>query len=394
MYIQSFKITNFRSFENLELDDLPPLFLLFGLNGSGKSNLLAALEAIFSRKLQHPYQPGAPQDFAPFYRGLLPHFHHNYHRNNPTNIDFEIVLRTSKNELENLWAEAFQHDVSVLPKTNPPHRIRISLLGHFEPEPELPGTAQIFLESAHLNDLPLFDASAKGEPWLPGLRAELDLGERAATGEALLNKLTGAFSGIGTARFLRREPFLSTLDESSQTQPDYAASFKRRLFNLKHSQLQTDQAKFRRITDIFHSTAGWGEIDFAQAGPAGEDLEVMTWDEHELWLPVTQRGAGAEQLLVLVSEVVISGAMMVGIEELESNLDDENQQKLFDLLQNLVSRPETGIGQVIATAHSSLYAHSLETHQKRLVHVDDDGRSIVDPWSPDTYAQIFRPRLL
>ena len=47
MHIQDFEIRGFRSLVNVKLTNLPRVVLLFGGNGSGKSSILAALEAIF-----------------------------------------------------------------------------------------------------------------------------------------------------------------------------------------------------------------------------------------------------------------------------------------------------------------------------------------------------------
>lgn len=408
MYVQRFRIRNFRSLADVTLRDLPPLFVLFGHNGSGKSNILAALETIFSPKIEPGYQPGAPQTSAPFFRGLVADFHHNYYRNIPSQASFEVSLRTSRQELAQLWPQGFTEDPPTVPKGVRGGRFRISLVGHFDPEPELPGAASMVLESAQLNSVSIYDHGAMPEPWLPQ-ELGLSLERREDIGGALLDRLTGMFSTIGIARFLGRESFGSTQDQTygiqeetdearlapreAPTSAAFPSSFKRRLFNLKQSQLQADQDKFRGIREIFRQVAGWGEIDFAQAGPDAEFLEVMTWDKASLWLPVTRRGAGAEQLLVMISEALIRGAMIVGIEELESNLDDDNKGNLFELLQSLVTTMESGVSQVMATAHSSFYASELQPHQKRFVLLDDEGRTVVKPWSEDTYAQLFRPRL-
>ena len=412
MQIQRFHIRRFRSIENLDLIDLPALFVLFGRNGSGKSNILAALETIFSPKIAPAYQIGAPESPAPFYRGIVSDFSHNYYRNEPSECNFEILLKTTTDEVTALWPEGFSGDTPIVPAPTDPERVRIEIAGHFSPEPQLlPDAAETILESTAVNEVVVYDGGQLPEPWLPHLKDTLPLEERAASGEALLVSLTGLFSVIGAGRTLTREPFrilqpearapsesdqdLVAIETTRQRHPgpDRRGSFKRRLFGLGHSQLQLAQDKFRLVRKMFRDIGGWGEMDFAQAGPGGEDLEIMTWDEAGLWLPVGRRGTGAEQLLVMIAEILVRDAALIGIEELESNLDDENKDALFQSLERLVATTDVGLGQVIATAHSSYYASNLEPNAKRVVRMDGEGRTIVEPWSAERYAELFRPRL-
>ncbi|GAG00383.1 unnamed protein product, partial [marine sediment metagenome] len=268
---------------------------------------------------------------------------HNFYRNSPSQARFEVTLRTTRSELKSQWPKGFGDKVTVA--TAAP-RQRLALAGRFEPIKEFPMGAEIVLESAKLNSVLLYDHRAVEEPWLPDHMEILSLDERSDIGESLLATLTGMYSTIGAARFLRREPFSYAPHGAQEAQKeamvsdqetelsredvdegaDLPSSFKRRLFTLKHSQQQADQDKYRRIANIFREVARWGQIDFSQSGPYGEDLEVMTWDESDLWLPVTRRGTGAEQLLVMISEVIVRGVALVGIEELESNLDDAKKE--------------------------------------------------------------------
>lgn len=115
----------------------------------------------------------------------------------------------------------------------------------------------------------------------------------------------------------------------------------------------------------------------------------MTWDSNGLWLPVGLRGSGAEQMLVLMAEALARNSPIIGIEELESNLDDNNKKALFQFLEKATSQGDLGFQQVIATAHTRYYAKNLDDHQKRFVTIDANGRSSVKPWSESRYAQLF-----
>ena len=51
MYISSFNISGYRSLKNIQIPKMLPVCIFHGLNNSGKSNILSAIETIFRRKL-------------------------------------------------------------------------------------------------------------------------------------------------------------------------------------------------------------------------------------------------------------------------------------------------------------------------------------------------------
>jgi AAA15 family ATPase/GTPase len=51
MYISAFSISGYRSLRDVEIKDMLPICIFHGLNNSGKSNILSAMETIFRRKL-------------------------------------------------------------------------------------------------------------------------------------------------------------------------------------------------------------------------------------------------------------------------------------------------------------------------------------------------------
>ncbi len=387
MHIQQLKIRNFRSLD-VEVENLQPFTMLFGENGAGKSNVLAAIDAIFAPKLQEGFQPGAPGSSGPFYRGRIADFQHNYYRNGPCEIPFEIVLRTTKSDLNTRWPDGIASGAVVLPATLPEDRVRIGLKGHFTPVPGAIELAAITLDSASVNDAVVLTDINKPDSWLPALSNKAT-SEKAPIVEQLLVSLTASFSTIGIARFLQKEGFYQA---ATQPPPRFTGdssptNFQRRLFDVKHSTSQSDQNRFRRVRDLFNQATGWGEIEFAQSDT---DLGLMTWDKNKLWLPIGRRGSGAEQLLVILSEVVLRGAPIVGIEELESNLDEEHQKQLHQLVLGLVSTKGTGVDQVVATAHSVFFGHELDSREKWFVTRNGEGRTIVEPWSPKASERLFR----
>lgn len=367
---------------------MKPVTLLFGHNGTGKSSILAAIDVIFRPKYSSEGE-GSPNVKTAFYIGIIQDFQHNYYCNKACVVPFEITIKTTKAELQKIWPDGFRERLNIIPSNTPESRVRITLIGRFQPVERLPGTAEIVLEQARVIGTVLYQFNPSvDDRWLPGLKASYTLPDREKIGERLLNNLTNIYSNIGVARSLRNEKVADA--QTHGELKTHISSFQSRLHQIKHSELQSSQNKFRTIREQFNKIAGWGEIDFAEVERETRELEVMTWDENGLWLPVVQRGAGAEQLLVIISEVVLRGSFIIGIEEMESNLDEDTQKKLYDLLELLVGTPDSGVGQIIATAHSYFYGHELLSTEKWIV--KKDGRSsTIEPWSNAAAQSLFQP---
>ncbi|GEM_PF-6135841 len=390
MHIQRFHITNFRSLADVTINNIRSIVVLFGKNGTGKSNVLAALDAIFSPKVPSEQIRGTLPPLAPFWRGLAMDFHHNFHMNSTAPIHFEVGLIMHEQELMEIWPQVSALPEALRPPTVPVDRVRLQLLGRFEREVEILGAARIILDKAKIIDDIVLEFDGNGqEVWLPRF-ISLPLSERQDLGESLLGALTGLFSTVGTARFLGKEAFDdATSQEVIPSNID--RGFKGRLFSLKHSQHQDQQIVFRKIEETFKRLGEWGEIDFARGGLDNTDLEIMTYGESETWLPVGMRGTGAEQLLLLISEVLMRGSKIIGLEELESNLDEESQMKLFELLEDLVELSGGPVGQIIATAHSRFYGAELLDYEKRWVTIDTSGRTGIKAWSKQAKDSLFQP---
>jgi len=372
----------------MQINDMKPVTLLFGHNGTGKSSVLAAIDVIFRPKYSLGGE-GSLEAKTPFYIGMITDFQHNYYCNKACIVPFEITIKTTKVELQKIWPDGLREGLNIIPGNTPESRVRITLTGHFEPVERLPGTAEIILEQAKILSTVLYQFNPSvDERWLPELKTSHSLPDREKIGERLLNSLTNIYSNIGVARSLRNEKVADA--QTHDELKTHISSFQSRLHQIKHSELQSSQNKFRTIREQFNKIAGWGEIDFAEVERETRELEVMTWDENGLWLPVVQRGAGAEQLLVIISEVVLRGSLIIGIEEMESNLDEDTQKKLYDLLELLVRTPDSGVGQIIATAHSYFYGHELLSTEKWLVKKDGSS-STIEPWSNAAFQSLFQP---
>ncbi len=394
MYISKLEVDGFRSLSNVKIDDMKPVTLLFGKNGAGKSSILALLKAIFCLKEQRAGLPGEPTTQAPFYRGIITNFTNNYKNNKPRKVTFGITISMTRSELNSIWPKYIEKEIKVISDDLPEDRVKININGVFLPVDEEPNNAMMVLQEVDINRYIVFDETKRPNMWLPNEPDTVILAEREALGESLLANFTGCFSNIGIARFLHKEAVFPSYEQSDSSDvQDSLMEFKTRLFKAKQSLKQDEQDRYRRIRDLFSKMTPWGEIDFARREGEDHDLEVMSWDQDNLWLPVSLRGAGAEQLLVIISEVILRETAIIGIEKLESNLDEDTQGQLIDLLRTIVGEDKNLIGQIIATAHSCYYVYDLPDHEKKHVVRKKTGNTDVEPWTATAFNSLFKSHL-
>ncbi len=394
MYISKLEVDGFRSLSNVKINDMKPVTLLFGKNGVGKSSILALIHAVFCPKEQIAGLPEEPSALAPFYRGIIPNFTNNYKDNKPSTVTFGITISMTRTELDYLWHEYIDNGIKPLKDDLPEDRVKLNIDGEFQSAEDNPYDAIMVLQNVDINKYVVYDETKRPDMWLPSEATTMSIAIRDSLGESLLANFTGCFSNIGIARFLHKEAVLSSNEENDHPEiQDQLLAFKSRLFNAKQSLKQDEQNQYRRIRGLFSKMTPWGEIDFAQREGENADLEVMSWDNKNLWLPISLRGAGAEQLLVIISEVILRNTATVGIEELESNLDEDTQGQLLDLLREIVEDDNNPIGQIIATAHSCFYGYDLPAHEKKHVVRKQDGNTDVEPWTATAFNSLFKSHL-
>jgi 3D (Asp-Asp-Asp) domain-containing protein len=109
MFISEFKIDNFRSLRNIHLKDMRPVCIFHGENNSGKSNILAAIEAILRAKTIIE-DPGVVDDATAtgkptlakqvsFHQGMLRGFADNFRFGSKDPIPFLLSLTFENSEL-------------------------------------------------------------------------------------------------------------------------------------------------------------------------------------------------------------------------------------------------------------------------------------------------------
>ncbi|MCX5636532.1 MAG: AAA family ATPase, partial [Planctomycetota bacterium] len=117
MYISSFNISGYRSLKNVHIPKMLPVCIFHGLNNTGKSNILSAIETIFRRKLivedttfteittvddiTKPEQVTKQlKRIGSFWQGQITEFKDNFYLNGKDDITFSVTVCFADDELK------------------------------------------------------------------------------------------------------------------------------------------------------------------------------------------------------------------------------------------------------------------------------------------------------
>jgi energy-coupling factor transporter ATP-binding protein EcfA2 len=369
MFISEFKIDNFRSLKTIHLKHMQQVCIFYGENNSGKSSILAALEAVLKAKaaIEEAAAAGGEEETfyrqLPFYQGTLPDFKDNFRFGSKAPITFMVCVNFDNSELAayRQVIEEIEHDPEAKPKTASgkapqPQRLKlddgraktIRIQGEFKYIDE--NTCEAVTNRIDINsDFVLFEI-VKGEstfiPSLEGSKIELD--ERVDVVTGIANSLTNSFRLIGTNRSLCVEKL--AIDKPP---PDLLTplNFKQSLFRLATDRDSYDV--FKEIKNRFNgSPFSFGDISFA-VDPKTEEVEIMI-EKSSTRLPVSRMGSGLQQILFLIATIVYNSHKMIGVEEIELNLSPLGQKRIFETIKSLVYDAKL-INQALVTSHSEYF---------------------------------------
>lgn len=389
MYISSFSIAGYRSLKQIQIQDMLQVCIFHGLNNSGKSNILSAMETIFRRKLMHEATTFSEikvvdsvtkteqvtkqlQRIGAFYQGRITGFRDNFYLNGKDDIAFSVSVTFSSLELE------FLKD--VLTSLKVPGLKVLTLTGRIRYVDD--DTADMILERAVFGkQLLVFEVERGGKmSFFPKL-AKLTNEERHNYFERLMDLLADAFALLPSDRYLTSE---RVAQESPDRLPLTPKTFKQWLFKLSLS--RSGHEAFEEIKNMFAGAPfKIGEIGFNKER---DEIEIMV-KEQNLRLPISRLGSGHQQILYIIANLVLSKKKMMGIEELEINLSPRVQKMLFEKLKQHIYKGSDLVTQIIITSHSDYFEKRKDV---RCYEVEHDGdQTIVKPWSKAVRKKFFAP---
>ena len=341
MIINSVQVQGFRSLSNVSIGKFGPVNIFYGENNAGKSNILAALEILF--KVERPQERESA--VAGFLHGELSNFVDNFTLDSAGKPAAQIVITArlllSESDLAKLPVFSEFIKTQTIWKQHPLQRIQLEA----SIEPTEKGKATKTLKSAKVNNVPLYVSTAPSDTmFFPSLASSVPVQQRQSASEELISNLVNSFSVIRAERFLH--------DESLSGEPVAQISaehFKNWILNLSRSRGEEYQ-KLQRIVDWFNNE----RFRYGNIRPIVEidKVGLVVKDAAGRELIVDRLGNGAQQILVLLANLVDSKARMVGIEEVETNLSPALQNLVLVMFKEMVAGPERSIDQLFLTSHS------------------------------------------
>ncbi|MCX5637372.1 MAG: AAA family ATPase, partial [Planctomycetota bacterium] len=205
--------------------------------------------------------------------------------------------------------------------------------------------------------------------------------ERVNYFEKLMDFLADAFALLPSDRYLTSERMAK---KSIVELPLTPKNFKKWLFNLSLS--RSGHKAFEEIKTMFASNPfSFGDIGFSVEG---EEIEVMV-QEKNVRLPISRLGSGHQQILYIISNLVLNKKKMMGIEELEINLSPTAQKRVFEKLKHHIYKGSDLITQIIITSHSNYFEGRNDVCRYSVKH--DGDQTIVEPLTRVIRDSFFKP---
>lgn len=384
MYISSFSISGYRSLVNVKITNMLPVCILHGLNNTGKSNVLSALETIFRRKvlIEETKTTGGESTTherkGSFWQGTIAHFRDNFYQGKKEDIIFSASVTFDNGEIAFLLDVLTQLSADL---GNPGHHKVLILNGRIKYVDD--DTAEMLLERATFNNNRhvVFEAGEDGtKQFFPKLKA-LDAAVRLRNFEELMNLLADSFAVLPSDRYLQTELANATSGEPLVLTPK---TFKNWLFTL--SLTRTGHRQFEDIKKMFAEKPFLcGEIGFSKER---NEIEIMV-KQSTTRLPISRLGSGYQQMLYIIASVVLHTGKMLGIEELEINLSPAAQRFVFNKLKEFVHGHSGLVTQLIITSHSEVFETRGDVRCYGVTHNGD--HTAVAPWSQSVRKKFFLP---
>ena len=370
MIIKNIEISNYRSLKNLTVPGLTSAVVLHGPNNSGKSNILLALQTIFAEKsagASFTLSDNAvdaklplPTRATPFWNGVIADFADNFYMGSSNPIVFSVQVEVEPTQFKNI------KDIGILAVPKAGHRHQFVIKGKIV---RAGSDGEMHLSEVSINNKPLFNRKGENLEWLSSLPASIDSATKQSLGEAILNQFTGLVFVVPANRYL------STETEQQNREVLASSNFK----NWLHWQ-SLSRAGFNVFKSVQKQLGGkpfnYGDISFVADG---DQIDIMIDDGCGFRMPISQKGTGVQQILVLLGFIATRKAQVIAIEEPEVNLSFSNQDELVTTLLQLLLDKANPVSQILLASHSDHVGSRAEL--KRL-HVEN-------PTGTETKVRVF-----
>ncbi|MBZ5646395.1 MAG: AAA family ATPase [Acidobacteriia bacterium] len=337
MRIREIEIRNFRSLRHIKLENLGDFVIFIGRNGSGKSNILEALELFFADlNLTTDVEKQATPELW-------------FDKRTNTPIDMRVVLEVEKAEEWDGLDRIFSKEVlAVLKLDTPPQQgrkltIRRQIVG------KVWKNVEITLENVfHLADGKIVfkrvltnvpQANPEGTPAVVGVQVSTEGPLEPEAAQALLKCLT---TELKNQFKMIRGPRESTERPAAPARAAILDAESKTFFTTLA--LEKDRAKeelWNEYADDFERFSG------RRLQVRGTEIEFR---HRDLALPLEFSGSGDQALLILMRQFHQPHKYFYGMEEPETRLHHDYIRKLFKYLRRVA-----GDWQIFVATHSPVF---------------------------------------
>ncbi len=360
MRISRLHVEGYRSLRDVEIAGLGDFTVIYGDNNTGKSNVLAFLGMVFSRKILRTtasslvtparLQEREGDEFAPppgskegdWIEGEIADFQDNFFQNSTDSITFDIDVQFTDADVAAIVSSG---DVPAVKKaldcTKPLEIHGMITRGHGD-------SAWMCVRKLSWGGMTIYahDGSKVLDTPVDGL-SEQQLGRLVSGVREFLDESVVV---ITSHRYLADE-----IEKPHEASDLRSGTFKNSLHNLSLS--REGYSDFAEIARLFAKEPfAYGQLSFARAdGQAGDNLEVMVQTSEELRIPIDRLGSGVQQILFIIANLVAhKGRKIFGLEEPEINLAPGSQTELRNKLKEFI-KEKSYVHQLLITSHSDIF---------------------------------------
>lgn len=374
MKIKSFHVTNFKSLVNTNVANLGSKNMFFGLNNSGKSNLLKFLSLVFQDKTFGQTVKTAESDYrqtleqSNFWQGEIINSPYLFHANNTEKpIEFQVTLGIDHSELP-LFNDLKNEGIIKLSR----NESNVFIDGQFEYVNT--STSRISLKQVQIDNKIVYETN----DYFPKNK---NLNQSHF--ETILQFFNNCILFLDSNRVFNYKS--NGANRNNQIEDTFTNEF----FDLYLKQYDS----FVTITDSFsafkvdnrgidilkhhilNSPLSKPEIGFTKFG---ETYEIMLKTLNGGRYPLSSFGTGIQQLFFMLSKIFKSNSKIVFIEELELNLSPLYQIELLKFMDSEISKTKNKkIHQLFFTSHSKYFCNKTDLVFVYEVTIDEFGHSSV-----------------
>lgn len=379
MKITNLTVKNFKSFGTStnpiddQINGLNSINMIYGLNNSGKSNLLKFINLIFQPKTSQAgitvegerMQTG--EDIA-FWKGPIINSPYIFHKNNrEVPVEFEFNLKVTHQEIQKFGFSQFGDLRPLLSRTH--DYASFSFKGQIRKVDDF-DTAEMHMLEVSVNSKVIYSLDETGR----SVFFEAVTQNNSLKGDAIaFSNLMAVFSNA--ALFLDNNRYLGgevlSHGEIELSPGKFKNWFYHLYLNPKRHKIFEQLGAFIKKYKIAPSEVNADDAVFSAAEknspfhPFNPEFALLEDNNIEVMfkrgkerLPLSSFGTGVQQILYILTTLFSTNSRIILIEELELNLSPRYQKELFKILWALIDDGQ--IDQVFFTTHSSYFDHRTD----------------------------------